>query len=51
MAEPSGLSFTGLTDEEAQELHAVYLSGLWLFTAVAIIAHLAVFIWRPWFYS
>ena len=43
------LSFTGLTDEQAQELHAVYMSGLWLFSAVAVVAHLAVFIWRPWF--
>ncbi len=42
------LSFTGLTDEQAQELHSVYMSGLWLFSAVAVLAHLAVFIWRPW---
>ncbi|MEM8730279.1 MAG: light-harvesting antenna LH1, beta subunit [Pseudomonadota bacterium] len=50
MTEHKGLSFTGLTDEEAQELHAVYLSGMWLFVAVAAIAHLATFIWSPWFY-
>jgi light-harvesting complex 1 beta chain len=31
MADKSDLSFTGLTDEQAQELHAVYMSGLWLF--------------------
>lgn len=49
MAERSDLSFTGLTDEQAQELHSVYMSGLWLFSAVAVVAHLAVFIWRPWF--
>lgn len=49
MAERTDLSFTGLTDEQAQELHSVYMSGLWLFSAVAIVAHLAVFIWRPWF--
>lgn len=49
MADKSDLSFTGLTDEQAQELHSVYMSGLWLFSAVAIVAHLAVFIWRPWF--
>ncbi|MEL6619503.1 MAG: light-harvesting antenna LH1, beta subunit [Pseudomonadota bacterium] len=45
----NNLSFTGLTDEQAQELHAVYMSGLWLFTAVAVVAHLATYIWRPWF--
>ena len=49
MADNTGLSFTGLTDEQAQELHSVYMSGLWLFVAVAAIAHLAVLIWRPWF--
>ena len=49
MADNSDLSFTGLTDAQAQELHSVYMSGLWLFSAVAIVAHLATYIWRPWF--
>jgi len=49
MADNTGLSFTGLTDEQAQELHSVYMSGLWLFTLIAVIAHFAVFVWRPWF--
>jgi light-harvesting complex 1 beta chain len=49
MADRTDLSFTGLTDEQAQELHSVYMSGLWLFSAVAVVAHLAVFIWKPWF--
>ena len=41
MSDNSDLSFTGLTDEQAQELHAVYMSDLTLFSAVAIVAHLA----------
>jgi light-harvesting complex 1 beta chain len=49
MADRTDLSFTGLTDEQAQELHAVYMSGLWLFAAVAVVAHIATYIWRPWF--
>jgi light-harvesting complex 1 beta chain len=49
MAGKTDLSFTGLTDEQAQELHSVYMSGLWLFVTIAVVAHLAVFIWRPWF--
>ncbi|MCA3442154.1 MAG: light-harvesting protein [Rhodobacter sp.] len=49
MADRSDLSFTGLTDQQAQELHSVYMSGLVLFTVVAVVAHLAVFIWQPWF--
>ena len=43
MAEKTDLSFTGLTDEQAQELHSIYMSGLWLFTAVAIVASATTF--------
>lgn len=50
MTDENGLSFTGLTEEQAQELHTVYMSGLTLFSAVAVVAHFATFIWRPWFY-
>jgi light-harvesting complex 1 beta chain len=25
------------------------MSGLVLFTVVAVVAHMAVYIWRPWF--
>jgi len=49
MADKNGLSFTGLTDEQAQELHSVYLSGMWLFVVACIIAHIATYIYRPWF--
>ena len=49
MAGNTDLSFTGLTDEQAQELHSVYMSGLYLFAVVAIVAHIATYIWAPWF--
>ncbi len=49
MADKTDLSFTGLTDEQAQELHSVYRSGRWLLTAIAVVAHIATYIWRPWF--
>jgi light-harvesting complex 1 beta chain len=49
MADRTDLSFTGLTDEQAQELHSVYMSGLMIFSIIAIVAHVLVFIWRPWF--
>ena len=45
----SDSNFTGLTDEQAQELHSVYLSGMWLFVTACIIAHIATYIYRPWF--
>jgi len=50
MSDNDGLSFTGLTEEQAQELHSVYMSGLILFVGIASLAHLLVLIWRPWFY-
>jgi light-harvesting complex 1 beta chain len=49
MSSKSDLSFTGLTDEQAQELHSVYLSGMWLFVTACILAHVATYIYRPWF--
>jgi len=49
MADNTGLSFTGLTDEQAQELHSVYMSGLTVFVGIAVVAHILVLLWRPWF--
>ena len=49
MSSKSDLSFTGLTDEQAQELHSVYLSGMSLFVTACILAHVATYIYRPWF--
>jgi light-harvesting complex 1 beta chain len=42
-------SISGLTDDEAQEFHAYYMQGMVGFTAVAVIAHILVWAWRPWF--
>ena len=47
MADNQG-SWTGLTEAEAKELHEVYMSGLILFAAVAVVAHILVWLWRPW---
>ena len=49
MADNSDLSFTGLTDEQAQELHSVYMSGLMIFTVVAVVAHVLTYLKLPWF--
>lgn len=49
MADKSDLSFTGLTDEQAQELHSVYMSGLTIFSVVALVAHILTYIKLPWF--
>ena len=49
MADKTDLSFTGLTDEQAQELHSVYMSGLTVFTIVAVVDHVLTYIKLPWF--
>ena len=49
MADKHDLSFTGLTDEPAQELHSVYMQGLMVFTAIAVVAHILTYIKLPWF--
>ena len=42
-------SISGLTDAEAQEFHKFYVQGLVGFTAIAVVAHILVWAWRPWF--
>ena len=44
-------SMSGLTPDEAREFHDFYMKGLVLFTAVAIVAHFLVWVWRPWLSS
>jgi light-harvesting complex 1 beta chain len=48
MAERQG-SISGLTDDEAQEFHTYWVQGFMAFTGIAVVAHVLVFIWRPWF--
>ena len=43
-------SISGLKDAEAQELHAFYVQGLLGFVAIAVVAHILVWAWRPWFF-
>ena len=42
------MSTSGLTPDEAREFHDYWMKGAMLFTIVAVIAHLLVWIWRPW---
>jgi light-harvesting complex 1 beta chain len=47
MAERKG-SISGLTDDEAQEFHTYYMQGFVGFTVIAVVAHILVWVWRPW---
>ena len=47
MAERNG-SLSGLTDNEAREFHGIFMSSFFGFTVVAVVAHVQVWMWRPW---
>jgi light-harvesting complex 1 beta chain len=47
MADNDG-SWSGISDQEAQEFHSYYMQGMFLFVAIAVLAHLLVWFWRPW---
>lgn len=48
MASPRDVSLSGLTESEAQEFHRFFIQGFMIFTVIAIIAHVLVWMWRPW---
>jgi len=39
---------TYLTPEEAKEFHKLFMSSFLIFTVIAIVAHILVWMWRPW---
>ncbi|MFK7964577.1 MAG: light-harvesting antenna LH1, beta subunit [Burkholderiaceae bacterium] len=41
-------SLSGLSSSEAREFHGVFITGFLGFTAVAVVAHILVWVWRPW---
>lgn len=41
-------TFSGLTDAEAKEFHRIFMSSFIIFTLIAIVAHVLVWMWRPW---
>ncbi len=41
-------SLSGLTEQEAKEFHGIFMTSFIGFTVVAIVAHVLVWMWRPW---
>jgi len=41
-------SLSGLTDQEAQEFHGISMKSFIGFVMVAVVAHVLVWMWRPW---
>ncbi|CAH2602787.1 Light-harvesting protein B-800/850 beta 1 chain [Rhodovastum atsumiense] len=42
-------SLSGLTEDEAKEFHEQFKTTFSAFLGVAAVAHLLVWIWKPWF--
>lgn len=42
------VSLSGLTEPEAKEFHTLFMTSFIVFTAIAIVAHILVWMWRPW---
>ncbi|MTJ81668.1 MAG: light-harvesting protein [Telmatospirillum sp.] len=41
-------TLSGLTEAEAKEFHSIFVSSFAVFTLIAAVAHLLVWMWRPW---
>ena len=48
VVEERPVSLSGLTEAEAQEFHGVFMTSFIVFVVVAIVAHVLVWMWRPW---
>ena len=42
------VSLSGLTEAEAQEFHGIFMTSFIVFVVIAIVAHVLVWMWRPW---
>lgn len=45
---PDKATYSGLTEPEAREFHKIFVSSFLIFTAIAIVAHILAWMWRPW---
>jgi len=41
-------SLSGLTENEAREFHGIFMTSFLVFTAIAVVAHILAWMWRPW---
>jgi light-harvesting complex 1 beta chain len=39
---------SGLMDNEAKEFHDIFVSSFVAFTSIVVVAHILVWLWRPW---
>lgn len=48
MAKEEKKNLTGISDSQAQEIQKFTLMGFWVFTGIAVAAHVLTWMWRPW---
>lgn len=48
MAVETKVSLSALSEAEAKEFHGIFVTSFLIFTAIAIVAHILVWMWRPW---
>jgi light-harvesting complex 1 beta chain len=41
-------SLSGISEEEAQEFHGIFVQSMSGFVGVAVFAHVLAWMWRPW---
>jgi light-harvesting complex 1 beta chain len=41
-------SLSGLSESEAKEFHKIFVTSFVIFTAIAVVAHVLAWMWRPW---
>ena len=41
-------SRTGISPEEAKEVHSLFMKSFLVFTGIAVLAHIFAWLWRPW---
>lgn len=42
------VSQSGLSETEAKEFHRIFVTSFVIFTAIAVVAHVLAWMWRPW---
>jgi len=42
------VSQSGLSETEAKEFHGIFVTSFVIFTAIAVVAHVLAWMWRPW---
>ena len=39
---------SGLSDEQARELHGQFMGMTMVYVGIAVVAHVLMWVWRPW---